>query len=295
MESSTVRAGVLDIAVERHGDRDGRSVVLLHGFPYSARGYDDVVRLLVDTGHDVVVPHLRGYGGTRFVDDATMRSGQQAALGHDLRALIEALDLDRPVVVGYDWGGRAACVVAALWPELVSGLVTVSGYLVQDIASAAVIPVAPHLEKRYWYQWYLHSERGRAGLAEHREEFAQILWTEWSPTWRFGDSEFAASAADLHNPDFVDVSVHSYRHRYGLVDGDRAYEETERALAQAPPITVPTVVVDPTEDTVAALYGRPDHAAHFTDLVAVREMACGHNPPQELPGQFVDAIRILTA
>ncbi|WP_299573539.1 alpha/beta hydrolase [uncultured Williamsia sp.] len=295
MESSTVRAGVLDVAVERHGDRGGRSVVLLHGFPYSPRGYDDVVRLLVDTGHDVVVPYLRGYGGTRFVDDVTLRSGQQAALGHDLRAVIEALDLDRPVVVGYDWGGRAACVVAALWPDLVSGLVSVSGYLIQDIASAATTPVPPRLEKRYWYQWYLHSERGRAGLAEHREEFAQILWTEWSPTWRFGDSEFAASVAALDNPDFVDVSVHSYRHRYGLVDGDPAYEDTERALAEAPVITVPTVVVDPTEDTVAALYGRPDHDAHFTDLVAVRDLACGHNPPQELPGQFADAIRILTA
>ena len=290
-----MRAGVLDVAVERHGDLNGRSVVLLHGFPYSPRGYDDVVRLLVDTGHHVVVPYLRGYGATRFVDDATMRSGQQAALGHDLRTVIEALGLDRPVVVGYDWGGRAACVVAALWPELVSGLVSVSGYLIQDISSAATTPVAPHLEKRYWYQWYLHSERGRAGLAEHREEFAQILWAEWSPTWRFGDSEFAASAAALDNPDFVDVSTHSYRHRYGLVDGDPAYDDTERALAGAPVITVPTVVVDPTEDTVAALYGSPDHAARFTDLRAVLEMACGHNPPQELPGQFVDAIRILTA
>ena len=295
MESSTVRAGVLDVTVERTGDRGGPAVVLLHGFPYSPRGYDDVARLLADTGHDVVVPHLRGFGSTRFVDDTTPRSGQQAALGHDLRDLIEALDLTQPVVAGYDWGGRAACVVAARWPELVSGLVSVSGYLIQDIAAAATGPVAPRLEKRYWYQWYLHSERGRRGLAAHREEFAQILWTEWSPTWRFGDSEVAASAAALDNPDFVDVSVHSYRHRYGLADGDPAYDETEAALATTPTITVPTVVVDPTEDTVAALYGRADHAAHFTELVAVREMACGHNPPQELPGQFADAVRILTA
>ncbi|GAA2055448.1 alpha/beta fold hydrolase [Williamsia deligens] len=295
METSTVRAGVLDVAVERHGDPTGPTVVLLHGFPYSPRGYDDVARLLADTGHDVVVPYLRGYGATRFADVDTPRSGQQAALGHDLRALIEAMGLRRPVVAGYDWGGRAACVVAALWPEMVSGLVSVSGYLVQDIAAAARTPAAPHLEKRYWYQWYLHSERGRVGLAAHREEFAQILWTEWSPTWRFGDSEFAASAAALDNPDFVDVATHSYRHRYGLAAGHPAYDDAERALAATPVISVPAVVVDPTEDTVAALYGSPDHAAHFDDLVAVREMACGHNPPQELPGQFADAIRVLTA
>lgn len=295
MPITTVRAGVLDVEVRRAGDPTGPGVVLLHGFPYSPAGYDDVARRLVDTGHDVVVPSLRGFGETRFVAADTMRSGQQAALGDDLRTLIEELGLHRPVVAGYDWGGRAACVVAALWPELVSGLVSVSGYLIQDIAAAAVTPVAPHLEKRYWYQWYLHSERGRAGLAAHREEMAQMLWTEWSPTWRFGDSEFATSAAALHNPDFVDVSVHSYRHRYGLVDGDPVYDDIEAALAAAPPITVPTVVVDPTEDTVAALYGPPDHASYFTDLVAVRELDCGHNPPQELPGRFADAIRILTA
>ncbi|MCJ0891285.1 alpha/beta fold hydrolase [Rhodococcus sp. ARC_M5] len=285
-----IRAGVLDVVFDRFGDPSGRSVVLLHGFPYDTRSYDDVARLLAESGYDVVVPYLRGFGPTRFVDADTMRSGEQAAIGHDLRELIIALDLNEPIIAGYDWGGRAACVVAALWPELVSGLVSVSGYLVQDIAAAVSTPVPPHLEKRYWYQYYLHSERGRAGLAAYRAEIAQTLWTDWSPTWRFGDSEFAATAPSFDNPDFVDVSVHSYRHRYGLETGDPAYAATQELLTQQPRITVPTVVIDPTEDTVASLYGRPDHAAHFTALIDVRQVDCGHNPPQELPGQFADAI-----
>lgn len=222
-----------------------------------------------------------------------MRSGEQAAIGHDLRELILALELNDPIVAGYDWGGRAACVVAALWPELVSGLVSVSGYLVQDIAAAVSTPVPPHLEKRYWYQYYLHSERGRAGLTAYRAEIAQTLWTDWSPTWRFGDSEFAATAPSFDNPDFVDVSVHSYRHRYGIEAGDAAYAETQELLTRQPAITVPTVVIDPTEDTVASLYGSPDHTAHFTDLIDVRQVDCGHNPPQELPGQFADAVMTL--
>ncbi|MBY6707083.1 alpha/beta hydrolase [Rhodococcus sp. BP-241] len=290
---SAVRAGVLDVAYERYGDPAGRAVVLLHGFPYDPRCYDDVARILAKQGFDVVVPYLRGFGPTRFADAGTMRSGEQAALGHDLRELIAALGLDRPLVAGYDWGGRAACVVAAVWPESVSGLVSVSGYLVQDRAAAATTPAPPHLEKRYWYQYYLHSERGRAGLADYRAEIAQTLWTDWSPTWRFGDSEFAATAPSFDNPDFVDVAVHSYRHRYGLVLGDDAYAETEQLLAEQPRITVPTIVVDPTEDTVAALYGTSDHSAHFTDLIDVRAVDAGHNPPQELPGQFADAVRTL--
>ncbi|MBY4037543.1 alpha/beta hydrolase [Rhodococcus fascians] len=288
-----IRAGVLEVAYDRVGDPSGRSVVLMHGFPYDPRSYDDVARLLAQSGYDVVVPYLRGFGPTRFVDAGTMRSGEQAAIGHDLRELILALELNDPIVAGYDWGGRAACVVAALWPELVSGLVSVSGYLVQDIEAAVSTPVLPHLEKRYWYQYYLHSERGRAGLAAYRAEIAQTLWTDWSPTWRFGDSEFAATAPSFDNPDFVDVSVHSYRHRYGIEAGDVAYAATQELLTRQPAITVPTVVIDPTEDTVASLYGRPDHTAHFTDLIDVRHVECGHNPPQELPGQFADAIMTL--
>lgn len=244
-----VRAGVLDVAFERHGEPSGWPVVLLHGFPYDPRCYDEVTGLLVTAGADVVIPYLRGYGPTRFVRRDALRSGQQAALAHDLRALIEALRLDRPLVAGFDWGGRAACLAAALWPDAVAGLVTVGGYNVQNIAASSD-PAPPASERRLWYQYYLHGERGRSGLARHRKAFARLLWAEWSPTWDFSDATFEATAVSFENPDFVDVVVHSYRHRYGLVAGDPAYEDSEQLIAARPVITVPTIVVDPTHDTL---------------------------------------------
>ena len=225
-----VRAGVLDVAYERHGDRQGWPVVLLHGFPYDPRCFDAVVPPLVDAGADVVVPYLRGYGATRFLDTATPRSGQQAALAHDLLELTAALHLEPAIVAGFDWGGRAACIVAALWPSAVRGLVTVDGYNIQDLASAEV-PLAPMDEARLWYQYYLHGERGRSGLRAYRADFARLLWTQWSPTWNFSDDAFAATAASFDNPDFVDVVVHSYRHRFGLALGDPAYDATEARLS----------------------------------------------------------------
>ena len=240
---STVRAGVLDVALERGGARGGWPVVLLHGFPYDVRCYDEVAARLGQAGADVVIPYLRGFGGTRFVEAATMRSGQQAALAHDLLALLDTLDLDAPIVAGFDWGGRAACLVSMLWPERVTGLVSVSGYNVQNIAGASK-PRPPALERTLWYQYYLHGERGAAGLATYRAEFARLLWSAWSPTWGFTDHDLQATAGSFDNPDFVDVVVHSYRHRYGLVAGDPACQDTEDRIAAQPPIVVPTVVVD---------------------------------------------------
>jgi pimeloyl-ACP methyl ester carboxylesterase len=237
----------------------------------------------------VVVPWLRGYGGTRFLDRATMRSGQQAAIAHDLVELIDALGLERPVVAGYDWGGRAACVVAALWPDRVAGLVSGNGYLLQDIAGSS-IPSVPRLERRYWYQYYLHGERGRAGLREHRAELARLLWEEWSPTWAFAEEEFEATQRAFGNADFVDVCVHSYRHRFGLVAGDPAYDDTERRIAELPPITVPTVVLDGEHDTVAPAQSREEHAPHFTALVDYRLLDAGHALPQEAPEEFARAV-----
>lgn len=290
---STVAAGTLDVAHERHGSAGGTPVVLLHGFPYDPRCYDAVVGPLVDAGADVVVPYLRGYGPTRFRDAATPRSGQQAALAHDLHDLILALGLERPVVAGYDWGGRAACLVAALWPELVSGLVTVGGWNVQDI-SASARPEPPEVERRLWYQFYLHSERGRNGLSAYRAEIARRLWTEWSPTWAFGEDEFAATAASFDNPDFVDVVVHSYRHRYGLEAGDPAYEEAEQRIAALSTIDVPTVVVDPVLDGLGAPDDPEEHRRRFPRLVAHRLVDAGHNPPQEVPDAFAAAVREVT-
>lgn len=284
-----VRAGVLDVAFEQHGAAGGWPVVLLHGFPYSPRCYDEVAPALATAGAHVVVPYLRGYGATRFVDDTTLRSGQQAALAHDLLALIAALRLDRPVVAGYDWGGRAACLVAALWPEQVRGLLTVTGYNVQDIAVAGT-PALPEVEAALWYQYYLHGERGRAGLRQHRAEFARLLWRQWSPRWQFTDAEFASTAEAFDNPDFVDVVVHSYRHRYGLVAGDPAYEPTEQLIAAQPTIDVPTVVIDSACDGLGLPGDEAQHHRHFTRLVARHLLDVGHNPPQEDPRSFVTAL-----
>jgi pimeloyl-ACP methyl ester carboxylesterase len=287
--TEVVRAGVLEVAVERHGTPGGPPVVLLHGFPYDPRSFDEVVGPLAATGADVVVPYLRGYGSTRFADGAVPRSGQQAALAHDLRELISALGLKTPVVGGYDWGGRAACLVAALWPELVAGLVTVDGYNVQDLATAGR-PASPATERALWYQYYLLSERGRAGLDAYRRELARLLWSEWSPGWAFDEATFDASAKSFDNPDFVDVVVHSYRHRYGLAPDDPAYAATERIIAQLTTIDVPTVILDPTRDGLGPPGSPEEHRSRFSQIVDHRSLPVGHNLPQEAPDAVVEAV-----
>jgi pimeloyl-ACP methyl ester carboxylesterase len=283
----------IEIAYERHGDSAGWPVLLLHGFPYDPRCYDGVAALLVADGADVVVPYLRGYGPTRYRDTDVVRSGQQAALARDLRELVEALGLRGPIVAGFDWGGRAACVAALLWPELVSGLVTVGGYNVHDIATMSTTPDHPAEERRNWYQWYFHSERGRAGLARHRFELTRQLWQEWSPGWTIADGVFEATAASFDNPDFVATVVHSYRHRYGLVPGDPAYEVDEQAIARQPAITVPTIVLDATGDPLDEPRPHSVHAERFPMLVEYRRLATGHNVPQEDPTGFAEAISAL--
>jgi pimeloyl-ACP methyl ester carboxylesterase len=285
-----VRAGVLDVELRRCGPRGGWPVVLLHGFPYDAHAYDEVAPILAAAGADVVVPSLRGYAGTRFVDPATMRSGQQAALGQDLLDLLDTLDISSAVLAGYDWGGRAACIVAALWPDRASGLISVNGYNIQDIAGS-VRPADPRRERSYWYQYYLHGERGRRGLAEHRRAFAELLWHEWSPTWAFTPEEFERSAISFDQPDFVDVVVHSYRHRYGLAPGDPAYAAVEAQLAASPTIAVPTIVLDGGDDGVNPPNSRSHHEPHFPNLLDYRLLAgVGHNPPQEAPEAFGRAV-----
>lgn len=278
---------LLDIAYEETGPPDGVPVVLLHGFPYDVRCYDEVAARL--TGARVLVPYLRGFGGTRFRSADTPRSGQQAALAQDLLDFLDALAIERAVVAGYDWGGRAACIAAALWPSRIRGLVSVDGYNVQHLASAAE-PTRPEWERTYWYQYYFHSERGRRGLERNRDELCELLWRTWSPTWAGAASAFPASAPSLHNPDFVEVVIHSYRHRFGLAAGDPRYDELEELIAAEPSIAVPTVVLEGDADGIGGPSAAEDRE-HFTGPYEHRVLpGVGHNAPQEAPAEFADAV-----
>ncbi len=293
MTARVVRTPVLDIAYEEHGPADGDPVVLLHGFPYDPRCFDDVAPPLAADGCRVIVPYLRGYGPTRFLSAETLRSGQQAALAADLRDLLDALAIPRAALLGYDWGGRGACILAALWPERVQSLVTGDGYNIQNI-SRSVRPAAPQAEHRLWYQYYFHTPRGRAGLEANRGEFAKLLWRLWSPTWAFDDATFGRTAPSFDNPDFVDVVIHSYRHRYGYAEGDPALQPIEQALEAQPVIPVPTISLCGAEDGVATLSATDEDAGQFTGPYERRVVpGVGHNIPQEAPGEAVRALRDL--
>ena len=284
------RTATLDIAYEESGQSDGAPVVLMHGWPYDPRCYDATIAPLVAAGCRVIVPYLRGFGETRFLAAETPRSGQQGALGADLRDLMDALGLARAALAGYDWGGRAACIVAALWPERVRCLVTGNGYNIQDIANAEN-PQPPAQEHRYWYQYYFHSERGRAGLAANRRAFCRLLWETWSPQWTFDDATFERSAPSFDNADFVAVTIHSYRHRYGAAAGDPAFDEIERRLATQPQIVAPTVALQGDADGVLPAALSASHAPRFGAPYQRRVLPkVGHNPPQEAPQAVVDAL-----
>ena len=288
-----ITAGVLDVAYEEAGPASGTPVVLLHGFPYDIHAYEDVTPKLAAMGYRVIVPFLRGYGATMFRSPDTPRSGQQAVLGTDLLALIDALALPSAVLAGYDWGGRAACVVAALWPERVRGLVSCIGYNIQDIATASK-PLPPETEHRLWYQYYFHAERGRAGLAANRRALCRLLWQLWSPLWRFDEAVFDRTAPAFDNPDFVEVVIHSYRHRFALVPGNPAAAPIEARLALQPPISVPTIALHGTDDAVTQAAGSAGHAKHFTGGYERRLLpGIGHNVPQEAPEAVVRAGRDL--
>jgi pimeloyl-ACP methyl ester carboxylesterase len=285
-----VNAGVLSVAYEDNGPANGRPVMLLHGFPYDVHAYDAVTPLLVSAGCRVVAPYLRGYGPTRFLSANTPRSGQQAVLGQDLLRLMDALAIERAVLAGYDWGGRAACIVAALWPERAHGLVSGNGYNIQDIAGSST-PAAPENELRYWYQYYFHGERGRAGLEQNRTELCKLLWKLWSPNWDFDDATYEHTAVSFDNPDFVPVVIHSYRHRYALVSGDPAVEDIERRLATQPRISVPTVALDGGGDGVMPSGGSKHDARFFSGKYERKVIPrVGHNLPQEAPQEFAAAV-----
>jgi pimeloyl-ACP methyl ester carboxylesterase len=285
-----IRTSVLDIAYEESGAPDGMPVFLMHGWPYDPRCYEAVIAPLAAAGARVIVPYLRGFGATRFVAQTTPRSGQQAALGNDMRELMDALSVEHAVLAGYDWGGRAACIVAALWPQRVRGLVTVNSYNIQNIP-AAEAPAAPAQEHRLWYQWYFQMQRGHAGVEANRRELCRLLWRLWSPHWTFDEATFERSAASFDNPDFVAVTIHSYRHRYGNAPGDPKLEEIERQLAQQPKIMVPTIALQGEADGVHPPESSAHHAAFFTGPYQRRVLPrIGHNPPQEDPKTFAAVV-----
>lgn len=287
----TISAGDLEIAYHDYGPSDGAPVILLHGFPYDARSYDDVAYHLARKNVRCFVPYLRGYGPTRFLDSNIMRSGQQAALAHDLLAFMDALSVPQAVVGGYDWGGRAACIIAALWPDRVHGLVSCGqGYNIQDISNAWK-PAPAAEEARYWYMYYFNTRRGAAGLKQNRKELCQYIWRLWSPTWDFDQRTFEETANSFDNPDFVDIVIHSYRHRFGDVHGDPKFEKIEAKLAEQPSIWVPTVVMQGADDGVDPPSATDLDRQHFLgDYRRVVTKGTGHNFPQEAPVAFADAV-----
>ncbi|HWT18030.1 MAG TPA: alpha/beta hydrolase [Variovorax sp.] len=285
-----VDAGVLNITYYEAGPTDGPAVVLLHGFPYDIEAYAEVAPILVAAGCRVIVPYLRGFGPTRFLNAGTLRSGEFAAFGADLLALLDALALPRAVLAGYDWGGKAASTVAALWPERCAGLVSGNGYAFADPA-AALIPATPEAETPLWWQFYFQTERGRAGYAKYRREFNRLFWKQWSPAWRFDDATFARTAASFDNLDHVNVTIHSFRHRFGAVQGDPAYAAIDRQLASLPSIPVRTVTLDGGDDGAHAPTDGSAQAAKFTGPRTHRVIpGAGHNLPQEAPSAFADAV-----
>lgn len=290
-----VRTPVLNIGFLESGPVEGPTVILLHGWPSDVHDYDEVVPPLAEAGFRVLVPWLRGFGPTSFLDATTLRSGQQAALGADVRDFMDALSVKSAILVGYDWGGRAACVAAALWPERVAALVAITGYGIQDIAAAAR-PASVDQEYRYWYQWYFHTDRGRSGLTKNRAEIARLLWHLWSPNWAFDDETFHTTATSFDNPAFVDVTIQSYRHRYTNAPGDATYDNLEAALARQPSIRVPTIVLHGEADGVGAAAASIPRDRLFTGPMERRLIPrAGHFLSRENPQDVVAAVKRLAA
>jgi len=287
----TVRTPTLEIGYDAYGDDSGFPIVLLHGFPDDAHAYDTVAPPLAAAGYRVLVPYLRGYGPTRFLDDAEPRKAQQAAIGQDLMDFMDALGLQSAALSGYDWGGRAACITALLAPERVRALVTIGGYNVQNALALPRPADSAVQERSYWYQWYFNTDRGEVGLQQNRHGICRLLWEEWSPTWKFDDAIYDRTAPSFDNPDFVPIVIHSYRHRHGNAPGDPRFDAVERRLAERPPITVPTIVLHGADDTVSPPR-RSEADMSMFPAGTVRHVVpgAGHFMPREKPQAVVDAL-----
>lgn len=283
-----VTAGALRVAYIDVGPENGEVVLLLHGWPYDVHSFEEAAGTLAAAGHRVLVPYLRGYGETLFLDEDTPRNGQQAAVAQDAVDFLDALGVDKVIVGGFDWGARTAVILAAIWPERCAGLVAVSGYIVVNIAANRV-PLPPAAELGWWYQYYFATERGRRGYAENTRAFNRLIWEQASPRWRFDDETYDRTAAAFTNPDHVDIVIHNYRWRLGLADGEPKYDDLERRIQARPQISVPTVTISSDFDGAAA-DGRA-YADRFTGWYTHRVLpGIGHNVPQEAPQAFADAI-----
>jgi pimeloyl-ACP methyl ester carboxylesterase len=285
-----IDAGVLNVGYAEAGPANGRPVILLHGWPYDIHSYVDVAPLLASAGYRVIIPYLRGYGTTHFLSSETFRNGQQSAIAVDIIALMDALRIEKAILAGYDWGARTANIIAALWPERCKALVSVSGYLIGNL-EANQTPLPPQAELQWWYQFYFATERGRAGYEQYRHDFNKLIWQLASPQWHFDDTTFDRSATSFNNPDHVDIVIHNYRWRLRLSEGETQYDELEKRLAEAPVITVPTITLE--GDANGAPH--PDassYARKFSGRYTHRVIngGVGHNPPQEAPREFANAV-----
>ena len=279
-----VQTPMLNIGYEEHGDASGFPIILLHGFPYDIRSFDGVIAPLVEAGHRVIVPYLRGYGPTSFLDPDAPRMAEQAAIGQDVVDLAAALGINRMALAGVDWGLRAGCITSILHPEMVAGFVAMGGYSVQNTVQKEQ-PAPAFREARMWYQWYFNTEQGRVGLEENRRDIIRHLWETWAPTWDYTDEAFNLSAPSFDNPDFVDIVLHSYRHRHMNAPGEDRFIEVELNLAEGPPVTVPSIVLRGADSGLGAPSQDPSaDERNFTQLVARRIVSgAGHDLPVQRP------------
>lgn len=285
-----IDAGVLNVGYAELGPGDGPPVLLLHGWPYDIHSFVDVAPALAAAGYRVIIPHLRGHGTTRFLSDGTMRNAQQAAVALDIIALMDALKIGKAILAGYDWGARTANIIAALWPERCKAMVSVNGYLINNLERNK-LPLPPKVEQGWWYQYYFATERGRAGYEANRREFGRLIWASNSPKWAFDEATYARCAASFDNPDYVAIVIHNYRWRLSLVSGEPQYDAIEQRLAAGPAIAVPTITLDGDSDGVAPATDGMAYAAKFTGKRLHRIVrGAGHNLPQEAPQAFAEAV-----
>ncbi len=286
----SLKTDKLNISYFEIGNKNSIPVFLMHGFPYDIYAYKNVVEILKKNDLRIIVPYLRGFGPTSFLNKSSLRSGEQAALGKDLIDLMNGLKIKKAILAGYDWGGRAACVLAALYPQRCIGLISCNGYNIQNIKIDSITPDKPENEKNYWYQYFFQTKRGFNSLTKNRNDLIKFLWKTWSPTWKFSKKDFELSQESFQNPDFVDVVIHSYKHRYGLVNGDKSYSNIENKLSLTPKIKVPTITIDGLMNGVREPK-REKNIKKFTNLIKHKLLKnVGHNVPQESPLIFSNFI-----